>query len=73
MEVTVDHQKSKPCLTPDDVKTLKEDNMMTKHTNTIGIKTEASLTVSLRKKCITLIAVASLVFGFDGRMAPPTA
>jgi hypothetical protein len=73
VEVTVDYQKSKPCLTPTDVTTHKEETMVRKQTNTIGIKTKASLTMSLREKCIALISVASLVFGFDGGMAPPTA
>lgn len=73
MEVSVDYQKSKPCLTPTDVTTKKEETMMRKQTNTIGIKTKASLTMSLKEKCVALIAVTSLVFGLDGGMAPPSA
>lgn len=71
--VTVDYQKSKLRLTASGVITHKEETMMKKHTKTKGTKTKKSLTMSLREKCIALIAMTSLVFGFDGGMAPPTA
>jgi hypothetical protein len=73
VEVTVDFQNPKPCLTMSDVETQKEEIMKRKHTYTIGIKTRVNLTMLLREKFIALIAVASLVFGFDGGMAPLTA
>ena len=73
MEVTVDFQKSKPCSTSCCVATIKEDTMKGKHTYTTDIKTKASFTMLLGKKLITLITVASLVFGFDGGTAPLTA
>jgi len=72
VEVTVDYQKYKPCLTTSGVITIKENTMIKKQTNIYG-KTKASLTKSLRKKLITLIAVVSLVFCFDGGMAPSAA
>ncbi|MGR9046976.1 MAG: hypothetical protein ACU83N_16980 [Gammaproteobacteria bacterium] len=46
---------------------------MRKYTKTIDIKTKVNLTMPLRKNLIVLIVVASLVFGFDGGMAPSAA
>jgi hypothetical protein len=73
VEITVDYPKFKPCLTTSGVTTIKENIMIKKQTNTNDIKTKASLTSPLRKKLITLIAVVSLVFCFDGGMAPSAA
>jgi hypothetical protein len=73
VEVSVDFQKSKPCSTVTDVETIKEETMGKKHTYTIDIKTKARFIMLLRKKLITFIIVASLVFGLDGGAAPLTA
>ena len=73
VEVTVDFQKSKPYTTKSGVATQKEEIMIKKHTYTIDIKTKVNLTILLRKKFIAFIAVVSLVFGFDGGMAPLSA
>ncbi len=73
MEVSVDFQKSNPCSTVTDVETIKEGTMKRKHAYTIDIKAKVRLIMLLRKKLITLITVASLVFVFDGGTAPLTA
>jgi len=73
VEVSVDFQKSNPYSTVTDIETIKEGTMKIKHTYTIDIKAKVRFIMLLRKKLITLITVASLVFVFDGGTVSLTA